>query len=195
MFDKKQYQKEYRQINKEKLKEYFRQYDKEYRKRNLEHLRQYYLEWTKNNRDKINAYSRKSYWKNREKKLEEGRKWRIENPEYSKIYLRNRYRNDEEFRERMKKYSIFARKKNIQKHYIREHLYRAKRRNAEGKFTLEEWQEILKKNNFQCIMCGTKANLSIDHIIPLSKNGTNYVWNLQPLCRSCNSRKNNKLLI
>jgi len=31
--------------------------------------------------------------------------------------------------------------------------------------------------------------MTIDHVVPLSKGGTNYIWNLQPLCRSCNSKR------
>lgn len=40
-----------------------------------------------------------------------------------------------------------------------------------------------------CKECGTDENLTIDHIIPLARGGTNKLENLQVLCKSCNSRK------
>jgi len=57
---------------------------------------------------------------------------------------------------------------------------------------LEEWKELKKKYNYTCLMCGKKEpeiKLSIDHIIPVSEGGTNWIENIQPLCRSCNSKK------
>ena len=43
-----------------------------------------------------------------------------------------------------------------------------------------------------CVACGTPSD-TIDHIIPLSKGGTNDIDNLQPMCRSCNAKKNDSL--
>ena len=34
---------------------------------------------------------------------------------------------------------------------------------------------------------------SIDHVIPRSKGGPDFVWNLVVCCKSCNSKKGNKL--
>lgn len=45
-----------------------------------------------------------------------------------------------------------------------------------------------------CWMCGKTAN-SMDHVIPLSKNGTFWPANLRPACRSCNASKGNKILL
>lgn len=65
----------------------------------------------------------------------------------------------------------------------------ARKRNAEGSHSLEEWQELCKKYNWQCAICRQKKKLTKDHIKPLSLNGTDYISNIQPLCRNCNSRK------
>jgi len=44
-----------------------------------------------------------------------------------------------------------------------------------------------------CVYCGSKERISIDHIQPMIRGGTNDLSNLQFLCRSCNSRKKDKV--
>lgn len=41
----------------------------------------------------------------------------------------------------------------------------------------------------KCAHCEATERLSVDHIKPYSKGGSNRRRNLQCLCRSCNSRK------
>lgn len=51
------------------------------------------------------------------------------------------------------------------------------------------------KYNYSCLRCNKKdIELTIDHIIPLSKGGSNNIDNIQPLCRSCNSLKGTKVI-
>ena len=59
-------------------------------------------------------------------------------------------------------------------------------------------QEILLRDNYTCQNCGKKSEtlsqdikLHIDHIIPLSKGGTNEPSNLRVLCSNCNLLKSN----
>jgi hypothetical protein len=49
--------------------------------------------------------------------------------------------------------------------------------------------EIFARDGNRCLCCGTDEQLSLDHIVPLSKGGTNDESNLQTLCRRCNSAK------
>ena len=69
----------------------------------------------------------------------------------------------------------------------------ARERGAEGSYTIEEWEALCEKHQHRCAICGEQKPLTVDHIIPLSKGGTNYISNIQPLCRNCNSKKHNKL--
>lgn len=65
-------------------------------------------------------------------------------------------------------------------------------RGAEGKHTLAEWEALKKRCGYRCQRCKKKepeVELTRDHIVPISKGGTNYIGNIQPLCKSCNSKK------
>lgn len=53
-------------------------------------------------------------------------------------------------------------------------------------------QVILQLIESSCNHCGTFEDMTIDHIEPLFKGGLHEATNLQPLCRSCNSKKHLK---
>lgn len=61
--------------------------------------------------------------------------------------------------------------------------------NAQGSHTKKEWLALLALQNGICADCKQQKPLTKDHIIPLSKGGSDAVENLQGLCRECNSRK------
>jgi hypothetical protein len=48
---------------------------------------------------------------------------------------------------------------------------------------------VFRRDGYQCRFCGSHHDLTIDHIYPLSRGGTDEIGNLQTLCRSCNSSK------
>lgn len=75
----------------------------------------------------------------------------------------------------------------INRRVSRRHWHR--KRAAVGTYTEAEWQALCAQHHYCCVCCGQRLPLTVDHIVPLSKGGTNFIDNIQPLCRSCNSRK------
>uniref|UniRef100_A0A6M3MAY5 Putative homing endonuclease n=1 Tax=viral metagenome TaxID=1070528 RepID=A0A6M3MAY5_9ZZZZ len=57
--------------------------------------------------------------------------------------------------------------------------------------------EVFKKDNFTCSYCGQKPPeivLEVDHIVPVSKGGTDEILNLITSCFNCNRGKSDKTL-
>ena len=53
-------------------------------------------------------------------------------------------------------------------------------------------RRVMKRDGYECGYCGSKKNLTIDHIIPRSKGGGNTWDNLVTCCNRCNNEKDNK---
>jgi 5-methylcytosine-specific restriction endonuclease McrA len=74
------------------------------------------------------------------------------------------------------------------------------RKKMQGNHTYEEWIKIREATNGWCKGYGRNPHfvglerLTEDHIIPLKYGGSNFIENIQPLCLSCNSRKNDKIV-
>lgn len=63
--------------------------------------------------------------------------------------------------------------------------------------SLGEWENLKAQYNWTCPCCKKyepQIKLTKDHIIPISRGGSNNIENIQPLCRPCNSRKNIKTI-
>lgn len=53
-------------------------------------------------------------------------------------------------------------------------------------------QRLYKRDNHECTYCGSKKNLTIDHIMPKSRGGQNTWMNLITSCSSCNRLKGDR---
>jgi hypothetical protein len=74
--------------------------------------------------------------------------------------------------------------------------YRARRLGAEGDCSAEEWAAILAYFNHRCAYCHRPASevgtLAQEHMLPLSRRGTNHARNIVPSCQPCNSSKRHR---
>lgn len=69
--------------------------------------------------------------------------------------------------------------------------------NKNGSFhTFGEWENLKAQYNWTCPICKKsepQIKLTEDHIIPLSRGGSDNIENIQPLCKRCNCSKGNRL--
>lgn len=61
--------------------------------------------------------------------------------------------------------------------------------------TSAQWLEVLKANKYRCFYCKQTTQLTIDHVIALSKGGQHAKENVVPACGSCNSQKHDKMVM
>ena len=127
--------------------------------------------WSAENPDKKKAAYKKWLDSHREQERERGRKWRLANLDY----LRDLFRA--------------WRRANPHKDAERRHKRRSAKNQSPGHYTQADWRAIVAKQKGKCAICRKKKKLTVDHIIPLSKGGSNMAVNIQGLCYSCNSRK------
>jgi hypothetical protein len=67
-----------------------------------------------------------------------------------------------------------------------------KKRGSGGSHTREQWQALKAFYDFTCLRCARREpeiRLTRDHIKPLSRKGTDFIDNIQPLCEECGTWK------
>ena len=82
------------------------------------------------------------------------------------------------------------------------------KKGVSGHHSAVQWEWCKKEHDYCCAICGIQEEelrlrwsrkefqrLTKDHIRPVSKGGTEHIWNIQPLCISCNARKKNNVIV
>jgi hypothetical protein len=154
------------------------------------------------------CYNKQPKW--REYHAYKEREWRlIHKEEYNKKererYTRRidsaheyRIKYYQEHRDELCQYQVLWRQNNKEKYekYWRDRY--ARKKGAEGKITTKQWLSLIKYYCYdnKCIACGKELSsnirtdkITLDHVVPLTKGGTHWPRNIQPICYSCNSSK------
>lgn len=154
-------------------------YQKHKKKRQMTHNK-----WVEGNREKMNEYNRVSYNKNKEERLVSKAVYYLEN----KTYINSR----------QKKWRNTEKGKEIKRMCSRKR--RALLNDVVHSFTYDEWVLKLRESQGVCQSCNEYVgieNLTLDHIIPISKAKKGQVYSIddiQPLCKTCNCKKSNKMI-
>lgn len=159
---------------------------KKYRESHKEQIKGRSLEWARKNPEKRRAIIRRHY----EKKLREDPEWG--NKKARKYYYMNLERSRQKIREYRKKKPAWNR---LQKYKRR---MRCGSGQVDKKHLNKEFDTLVKNKledqKYKCVYCGVdiRENYSIDHIVPLSKGGTNDIDNIDLVCKPCNTRKSTR---
>lgn len=189
----KDYQRKWRKsLEGEKLEEYKRKdressskWRLENREKHLENSRKWYEE----NRELAIARRTKNYKENCERERQARKKWAAENPEKIRIAMRKQYlKNRERILANNKRWSLA----NPQASQAYSTNRRARKLQASGSFTKDQFIDLCEQYEQLCAYCGKKDKLTVDHIVPLSRGGSNYIENIAPACGKCNARKYTK---
>jgi hypothetical protein len=132
---------------------------------NKERMKEYRLA----NKEKFDAARKEWEKRNPDRRAATTKKWQLANQEYLKAKRRE---NPEQTR------AIKLR-------------YRARLESAEGNHTGAELKTLFGKQKGKCAYCSAKLDQSYhaDHIVALSKGGTNWISNIALSCGPCNVRK------
>jgi 5-methylcytosine-specific restriction endonuclease McrA len=194
-----EYNRLYRERNREKVNENKRRWAKEnrhllrpgdarFREQNRDRIREYHAEWRLKNLDVIKAYQKQYALDNREKKALLDKLWAQNNKDRVNAASR---------RYRAKHPEKVAQIKRAQatKHpeTVRNNSLRRRARLVQNGIYLVTKKDIARIIANPCVYCGSKAE-HIDHVIPIAKGGAHKVGNLVAACQSCNQRKSDKFL-
>lgn len=164
--------------------EQVRESNRIYRAENTEKIRQRRAARKEKERETYKRY----YSENKDKLKEKNRRWREKNKEKRSEYER---RYTAEHKEQKRLYRAANGPMNAANRRRRT----ARQRAAEGNHTADDVKRQYKAQKGRCYYCGCKVGSSyhVDHVIPLSRGGSNGPENIVVACSSCNLSKANKM--
>ena len=146
---------------------------------NPEQNRLWQFAYAQKNRKSKSEKDLKRYYSKKEEIL-------IKNAEYRKMNHERRLEIEKE-----------SRAKNINRVRASKILSQAKRKKrlSECKVYHISDKDLDRLYSDKCYNCDSTENQSIDHRIPISRNGEHGIGNLMTLCRSCNASKKDKTIM
>lgn len=201
--DERQRMRNWRAANPEKRKAQ----DKRYLSTHLEEERERHRKWAEENPGKVKEKTRRWALANPDKRKESFRAWRSRNKETVKKWLRKWYEKNKAIVS-LKNREKYARNAEVERQKSRDwrkskpeaarmqrRNRRARERAAIGTITAQEWRALKAFYNYTCLCCKRQEpeiRLTLDHVKPLIRGGSNTINNAQPLCLTCNSSKGTK---
>lgn len=144
--------------------------------------------WVAKNKDRVTGYKRSYEVRNKDEQRERRKRWAKNNPD--KVSAKNRKRKAY-LAEWMRKW----RKDNPDKSRAVKARRRARENASPTHYTAADVKRQYNAQKGRCYYCGcsVKSNFHVDHVIPLSRGGSNGPENIVIACQPCNKSKGAKL--
>lgn len=178
-------------------------------KRNREKILERNRKWARDNPEKAADGARRRRQRNPERHRAAVRRWRERNPERARLYelaqnakpesKRRQRQWATENRDRVNAAAAKWRANPDNQEKIRQ---AAKRRRAAMNgadvraVSARDWCRLMDRCGHACFYCGSSVSeITVDHIIPISRGGRHSIGNIVPACKRCNSSKHDRLLV
>lgn len=180
----------------ESHKEHVSQQKQAYYVANREQIREEARKFYAANRERIREAARKDWAKNQEKYRERARIYYAEHRDmYADSVRSYQARNKERVAQRARAYYLANQEKRREYNRIYQNRRRGVKIRADGTYSAEDIALQYERQKGRCHYCKKKVGNTyhVDHVVPLSRGGTNWPDNLVVTCPHCNLSKNNKL--
>lgn len=145
--------------------------------------------WQKKNPEKAKATRLKHYWGNVEEiRLSRRRRPADWKPKTKQEIIRKYFLSH---KHKYKANALLYKQRHPDRVKAKKVIRHAREKGAKGYASPKAIQARMEMFGNRCWICGGEYD-TVDHVIPISKGGTNWPANLRPACRSCNSRKNSR---
>ena len=160
---------------------------------NIEREKARHKKYHKEHKEERRKYYKKQYNENKEKRKGYVKKYNDAHKEQKREYDKKYHKEHKE--EIVEKRKIYYKTPQGQVAIFNGNIRRRQKEGQQGNgITKDQWLEMMKFFEWKCAYSGkyiggNDNNRTIDHIIPLAKNGEHEVWNLVPMYKPYNSSK------
>ncbi len=168
--------------------------------------REKYRRWDRRskqkNRKKLRERDKRRYWRDPKRAIERAQEYYWKHAEATKAKRRKRWVDLQkdaavyaeilrDGRDRVRKWILENPDKAAALRRVNASKRRNRIKNIEGDFTRVDIDNLFKGQKGKCVYCNCKLGTKyhVDHVVAVSRGGTNDKSNLQLLCRPCNLEK------
>lgn len=170
---------------------------RKYYEDHYEERRAYNASYAEKHRKELREYASKNFAAKHDELCEQQKEYYRKNREELRTQRAKHYQdNCEAIRDKARQYHYTERGKIV--HRASSHNRRSRKRNATGTHSAEDLRQQYERQKGKCYYCHLnlgkgKNAYHADHVVPLSRGGSNSIDNIVITCSTCNLKKHSRM--